>query len=216
MLDTFRKLIQRSVFEALRLNLVGLGYTPDITTFVNTPEGFQDYNTALADIKQAKGFAAEIFNQSSPRGKGLKKVPRISLEYGAVFPGEWGSDGTPYPKLEEGSYKYYRDGLVSLEMNFICRVVVKDTIQERILNQTVLQTLPPLSYIPYYSDPTNSFFVRFLSYTDLVEPTLDTQEFVYVYNVPDINPDSPLSVGFNSVPITEINFEIQNHLGINQ
>lgn len=214
MLDTFRTLIQRSIYEVIRLSLVELGYTPDITSYANTPAGYASYQADLKAIQVDKGFATELFNQTSPRGKGLKKVPRITLEYGLVIPGDWGSEPTPAPAFQNGAYHYYREGLISMEMSFSCRVVTETTSQTRILNQAVLQALPSLSYVPYYTDNAQTFFTEFVSHAELYDENLNTQESVVSYKVPDIVPEEPTPTGLVSTPIESINLTIANYLGI--
>lgn len=213
MIEHFTTLLQRSIFEVLRLVLVDQGYTPDITEYENTPEDYRQYLTDLSTIRAEKGFAVELFNKSPTRDKGLKKVPRITLDYAPLGTGAWGSEGKPYPILDGNSFKYYKDDLVSLEMLFYCRVVTESTSQARFLNQLILQVLPPISFHPYYiSTPKEYFLVEFISQSDVSDPQMNTTEHVSLYRVPDIVANDQILVNKEVPPIS--NIEISYRLGL--
>lgn len=211
-MDNFRTLLQRSIYERLRLALVSEGYTPDVTIYENTPVGYQAYQTALKDLQIANDFSVELFNHGTVRDKGLKKVPRITLDYAPLVMGEWGSENKSYPQFDGSLYQYYYDDIVSLEMLFYCRVITESTSQARILNQLVLQVLPPLSFHPYYTDQDQQFLIEFITMSDVSDGQSNTREDVYLYKVPDVvaNEGVPLN---QSVPPIE-NIQLSIYLGL--
>lgn len=210
-----QEVIERSIYERLRLKAVSLGYTPDITTFANTPAGFELYKTALNTIATSKGYALEIFGSSSIDGKGQKRVPRISIEWSGFFPGDYslsqavsfepGDDGDFTPTSQDiNTYV----GVVNVLLTF------ETTHQHRLLNQVVIEALTSRTYIPYYNDGNEGFLIEMQNSINSTSPSDKTKEWVYTFEIPDIL-FSVVKTGTKVPAVSEINLEIINHLGIN-
>lgn len=217
-MEDVRILLERSIYEYIRLALVESELTPDITEFENTPLGYTQYLAALASIKTSKGFAVELFNHSTILDKGLKQVPRIVLSFTSFTPGEWGGDPGKYIKRnQDGKYQAFRDDILSVQLFFTCYVLSKTTSQERSLWNILNQMLPPFSFVPYYTDSTQTFFVEFISTADLSDNSVGIFEKSLYFKVPDILLNEAREIAGLIPDIREItiNTKIANHLGLN-
>ena len=215
-MDFYQQNLERSVYEKLRLGVVAQGFTPDITTFPNTVAGYQQYQAALLVIKADKGFVLEIFNQSNPKDKGIKKVPRIVFTYNTITPGDWGNEPGTRAVLDGTTFKYVRNDLISSTLTLACHIIAETTTQLRTLTWLVDRYLPNLSYIPYYNDTTEDFLLDLVSVADLTDLSVGVIEKFYTYEIPDILINEDVETDKVTVPISEININtyISDHLGI--
>ena len=188
-LSTVQDLIEISLFEAIRLEIVDKGYLPDIAdggTYPDDQTGWDQWETDIKAIKDgAKGFAIEIFNGGSNQAKGVKKVPRIVLETGNFLPGALGGD--PRRTFEDQGVTYKAlitpPQTVDFYMNFC---LVANTLEQiQILNSLLALSIPRRGYIKWYSDDTKRFFAHYLNYYDRSDNDVGLIEHVYAYEIPD-------------------------------
>lgn len=214
--EYFQQHIERSVYEQLRLGVVSAGYTPDITLYENTPQGWTDYNGELKSIQEDLGFSIEIFNQSNPKDKGIKKVPRLVLTYDIINPGDWGNEPGLQRIPDNGSFKLVSNDLLSSVLTFSCHVIAETTSQLRKLSFLVDRYLPNLSFVNYYFDQTDSFLVEQVSASDITEIYAGVMEKIYTFEVPDIILNDSIDTGDTVPPISEINLntKISDYLGL--
>lgn len=208
-----QEVIERSVYERLRLKAVALGYTPDITTFANTPAGFELYRQAVATIAQTKGYAIEVFGSSSIDSKGLKKVPRIILEWGGFIDGDYNlSPATEYTETVDGFSASKHDtntytGILNILLAY------NKVAEERVLHQIVMSSLTSRSYIPYYNQSGNFLVLQGAS-SNTSTPGDSIKEWVYSFEIPDIV--FAVEDNLDSVKkLQDIEMDIQTYLGIN-
>jgi len=212
----FQALIERSVYETLRIGLVNEGYTPDITIFPNTKAGYQDYLDALAIIEKDKGFAVELFNMGNNMDLGLKKVPRIVLAHNSIIPGSWGSAPGYMKTLKDGLYNLSKLDRVTVELYFNCSIITNQVDQLRFLSYITTLYLPPISYIPYYTENSSEdFLVKFESVQPFQDPINGLVENRYTYSIPDILLNEVVEP-FTVTPIKNIqlNTYIEQKLGL--
>jgi hypothetical protein len=208
--------IERSIFEALRLKALSLGVTPDITTYPDTSVGYNAYLLALKAIEASKGYALEIFGNSSILAKGQVRTPRIVIDWGGYIPNDIGN--SPVPVFTEnigGSFdKNIYD--MSSDKGFINIILVSETVaQERMLQDILKRALPSRAFVPFVNTSYGTFLViqesamKTSSYNDA------TKEWVYSYSIPDIFWDVSKSLG-TAPKITsyEVNSYIVDRLGI--
>lgn len=209
-----QELIERSLYEKLRLKLVSLGYTPDITLYANTDAGYAAYKAALLAIKNSnKGFAVEVYGTGSIVSKGQVHTPRIVMDWGGFFEGEIGNS----PEIESvkvgNVFHEMRSDLSTYEgiINFI--LVAETTAQERFIHDTFRQVLRSKSFITYYDSTPGSFLIIQDSLVKTSTPGDGLKEWIYTFNIPDINFNEITKVAETS-PTILFNIQLALELGI--
>ena len=187
-LTTIQDVIERSLFQDIRQELVDKGYLPDISdtvTYPDTQVGWDQWETDIAAIVTSKGFAIELFSGGSNASKGIKKVPRIVMESGSFLPGALGGD----PRRFFNDLATHYEALVTppqtvdFYMNFC--LVSNSIAQARILNAIIALAVPRRGYIPWYNDATKTFFARNINYYDRTDEDQGIIEHVWAYEIPD-------------------------------
>jgi hypothetical protein len=209
-LSIVQELIERSLFEAIRKEVVDKGYLPDITLYPNTPIGYQDYEDDKATIIATKGFAIDIYNEGSNMAKEVKKAPRIVINTGNFLPGALGGD--PQREFIDLGLTYRAQITPPQTVDFYLNVhlVSVNVIQERILNALMALALPRRGYIPHYNDPEETLFCRYLNFYNMDDSSMGIMEKVYAYEVPDCFDREPIIPNEGNYPngivakITEI------------
>lgn len=212
-LSNVQELIERSILEKIRLEIVSNGFLPDITTFPETQDGVTWYGEAVNDIIQEKGFIVDIFTGGSNYNKGIKKIPRIVLNPGSFLEGEIGAD--PFKKVSRDEDGKYIISQTSNIVNYYFEIhLVSCTIQqERILGAILTNALSKRKYVKVYNDPTDSFFVRYLNYYDGDSLDQGIIEKIYSYEVPDCyeGTDNVLSTGVSPISRIDMNINLKNY-----
>ena len=186
-LSDIQSIIERSLFETIRLELVDKGYLPDVTAYPNTPIGVQEYESDLNTIANGPlGFAIELFSEGSNHGKGVKKVPRIVLNSGSFLPGALGGDPQRFFKDNGTNFTAKVTPPQSVDFYVDFNLVSENVKQERILNAILALSIPRRGYIPYYTDSSTRFFTRYLNYYDADSTKEGIIEKVYGYEIPDV------------------------------
>lgn len=189
-LSDIQEIIERSIFEKLRAELILRGYLPDITTFTDDVAGYNNYHQAIQNISDDKGFAIELFNQSPNLDKGVKKVPRIVIVTSSSLPGALG--GTP------GKYFLNKGGNLfearatppqSVDIYVNIHLVSNSVEQYRILNSILALAIPRRGYINWYDNEetgdNNTFFCRYINQYDSDNLPKGITEKIYAYEIPD-------------------------------
>lgn len=219
-LSNLQELVERSLFESIRKEVVDKGYLPDITAQVeitpvtipptytnkypNTLQGRQQWELDIKNIVNSKGFAIEIYNEGSNLGKGIKKVPRIVINSGNSLPGALGGDPSRFYEDTGNSYLPMVTPPQTVDLFIDIHVVSDNVIQERILNAIMALALPRRGYIKHYNDPTKTFFIRFINFYDRDDLEGGIVEKVYGYEIPDCWDRADIQVGPAVSKITQI------------
>lgn len=185
-LSNIQSIIERSLFESIRLELVDKEYLPDITNYTNDNMGQIGYESAISSIVNNKGFAIEVISEGSSHTKGLKKPPRIVLNTGSFLPGSLGGDPMRY--FEDGGQYYTAKVTPPQTVDFYIdiRLVSDNVNQERVLNSILALAIPRRGYIKYYNDSGKSFFVKYLNYYDGDNQDQGIIEKIYSYEIVDV------------------------------
>ena len=210
-LSDVQEIIERSLFEAIRKELVDKEYLPDVSDtglFPNNPTGYAAWNAAIQAIITAKGFAIELFGVGNNEDKGVKKIPRIVLESGNVLPGALGGDPLRY---FEDNGTYYKSLVTPPQTTdyYLNIIMVSNTIiQSRILNNIVALGMPRRGYVPFYNDPTKSFFIRYLNYFEANNEDRGLIEHIYSYEIKDAWDIDAIELTDDIPKMSEITFNI--------
>lgn len=204
-LPNIQALLERSIYHALRTTIVQAGYLPDILLYdienedssVATIEQ-QRYDIDLDIIREQKGFAIEIFNNSPGQAKGTLKLPRIIIETEAFLPGQLGLDTTlDYLKQPDGNYIAEHNNFLSQTSDFYFHVKLlsNTTKQQRALYGIMLMTLPRRGYMKWYNTPPlpyQNLFVNFTTHSEFNLQDEGITEKSYRYEITDVHELDPV------------------------
>lgn len=206
-----QEIIERSVFETIRVVLVAEGYLPDITTYLPQSQiNYDAYNTAIVAVKTAKGFCIEVFGSGSNQSKYQKKVPRIVIQTRRFLAGEIGTPPEGFYQLQEdNTFRQVKTAPTTSVMQIDIRLVSNSQEQDRIMHAVIGKALTTRKYIQRYDiaenvDPNAKFFIAQLSYNDYGEMDEGVMERAYTYQVPDIYQTEWDTLSGPIAPITEI------------
>lgn len=181
--------VERSMFEAIRKVAVDAGYIPDITNFADDQADTTAFTTALEDIAKLKGFSIEIYGVGSSQSKGIQKVPRIVLITRRFLPTNVGGPANGQFIQDSADPNYYLQvHLPNMQVFMVMDVqmVSNTTKQDRVLHQIIGAALGTRSYVDFYDDQCERFFVEEFSYFD----NLNTQEGIitkmYQYKIDNL------------------------------
>lgn len=184
-LSDTQQVVERSIFEEIRLELVDKGYLPDITTFTNNEAGQLLYEAAVEAIVVDKGFAIELFSTGTNKAKHVKKTPRIVMRSGSFLPGALGGSPSRYYSDQGTNYSALVTPPQTVDYYINFHLVSEDVEQERILAAILALTLQRRGYVTRIDDANKTFFCRYLNYYDGDNVDEGIIEKIYSYEIPD-------------------------------
>jgi len=194
-LSSTQELVELTLFDAMRKEIVSQGYLPDIFLYPNSPAGSSAYSSAITSISNGdKGFAVEVFNNSNPEYKGVKRLPRIILITEMMVPGDVGGDGKEVytSTIENGStiWNAHIRPPQTVDFTFMVHVLSNNAVQARILNAMVANALPLRGYVPAHLGTVNNdvfnLFIENISHAILPSFDMAMLEYAYRYQVKDL------------------------------
>jgi len=216
-LTDIQELIERSLFHAVRQEVVDKGYLPDVSddvTYTDDQAGWDQWEADITTIVAGLGFAIEVFNAGSNEAKGIKKVPRIVIETGNFLPGALGGD--PRRFFVDGGSDYQAKVTPPQTTDFYLNfcLVSNTAAQARILNAILALAIPRRGYIPWWTDGTKTFFARYLNYYNRTDTDEGIIEHVYAYEIPDAWDHEDIEVIASVAKINEItlNTNLQKYM----
>lgn len=208
-LSDIQEVIERSLFERIRTELVDKGYLPDVTQYPDTDGGVALWESDIATIKTNKGFAIEVFNENANYDNGVKKIPRIVLASGNFLQGSLGGDPGKIMQLNENNdFIALRTPPQTSDFFIDIRLVSNSVEQERILNAILSLALPKRGYIATYNDPEKLFFIRYISFYNQDDLDKGIIEKVLVYTVEDCWETEDIIISTDVAKITRIDLNI--------
>lgn len=212
-LSNIQELIERSLFERLRLACVEYGYLPDINSYADNPTGYASYLTALQTVITNKGFAIEVFGVSSKLAKYEKVIPRMVLDSFGFVPGSVGGDISQQFKLQTiddvDSYYGYFTPPNNSDYHFNLYVTSGKSSQNRIMNAIISLALPSRGYIPIYNDSNSLILTELLSMVPNYEKNnSDVMENIYRYVIRDIYQYEMILSGNTVAPLIEVDLDL--------
>lgn len=213
-LTNIQELIERTIFESIRVELVDKGYLPDITIYPDTALGALEYEAAIKDVVDDKGFAVEVFSEGSNYAKGNKKVPRIVISTGNFLPGDLGGDPQKFFVNNGTTFSAMVTPPQTSDFYLDIHLVSGNVIQERFLNALLALAIPRRAYLKFYTDNTKSFFIRTLNFSELDDTDHGIIEKVYSYQVPDCwdMEDQVLQASIAKMIEITLNQQVQKYL----
>lgn len=212
-LSTVQELIENSLFEVLRLELVDKLFLPDITLYTNDAAGQLSWETDLKTIADG-GTAIEVISETANDKLDVKKAPRIVMSSGSFLPGALGGDPAKYFVDNGGSFSALvtPDQVTNFYINF--HLLSNNTKDERLLNAILALCIPKRGYVPFWSDATERFFVKYLNYYDGPGNIDGAIEKIYAYEIQDVWDREDIEIDAVVAKMTEItlNINIQKYL----
>lgn len=206
-LSTAQQVIERSIFEKIRLELVDKGYLPNITSYTNDAAGQIAYNSAIDTIVQTKGFAIELFSTGTNKAKQVKKVPRIVMKSGSFLPGALGGSPSRIYEDQGTSYKALVTPPQTVDYYINFHLVSENIEQERVLAAILALSIQRRGYITRIDDATKSFFAKYLNYYDGDNVDEGITEKIYAYEIPDCWDTEDIVVEATVAKLAEITLE---------
>jgi hypothetical protein len=205
--------VDRSLFEAIRLELVDKGYLPDVAdtgTYPDNDAGVAAWKAAITAIVGVKGFSIEIYGIGSSQKKYEMKVPRIVITNSFRLPGDLGTAPDVQYALNQGSTAWEGFLLPPQTANFEYEItlVYNTAAENRVMHQILALALPKRGYIQIYNsvNPEDKFFIKQLGYNDYAATDEGYKESTYTYRVDDIIDSSQNKVK-DAAKIVEIKVE---------
>lgn len=209
MIEPIDQLVIRSIYHAIRKEVVRLGYYPDVDELGDTEADVEDFKRRWDGIVNTKKFAIGIFSESSARNKGKKDAPRIVIQLGRTLPGNLGGAMGMYVPQEDGTYNRESMPSQSTDIMFEIYLVSATSEQHYLLNAIKDNVLGQRSFIPVYNDCNAApFIAEYVSYYDTDDPMENIIEKGYVYIVPDAFVGRNRIERSNISPIKEIKVDM--------
>lgn len=223
-------LIERTLYEKLRLESVKFGYLPDITKYPRNRQGATDYARAMDKIVKEKGFVLTIKNNIHSTEQGEKTAPRMVVETIQCIPGEFGQWGiTQYQMTDSG--KYRKLGLPPQPVSYLMAIhLVSNSLEQARVMNTILargiprrgyhkitpdvyQDIPGIENIPV-EDIGPTFFCELQTSRVYPDPENNLKEDVHQYIIPDAWDITLVDDGVDISPLKEIHTHIITESGI--
>ena len=219
-METSQLIIERSLYASLLRVALKLNRT------VN-PEDFQPISS-ISQAKQERAIKAlgnkyiGIYGVGNNQARGIKQVPRITIDLTAYYPGDLGVEQFIIGDIEDNEqYALYEQPFETKDTMFDIHLVANNSQDMRTLHQIMYTALPARGYIKpfreatladYLNNPgllkTGNIFLQVGNYYDHNDNDHGLLEKVYTYTCVDGLLDQKLSDGNHVSPINEIKTDI--------
>lgn len=219
-METSQLIIERSLYASLLRVALRLNRT------VN-PEDFQPISS-ISQAKQERAIKAlgnkyiGIYGVGNNQSRGIKQVPRITIDLNAYYPGDLGVEQFIIGDIEDNEqYALYEQPFETKDTMFDIHLVANNSQDMRTLHQIMYTALPARGYIKpfreatladYLNNPgllkTGNIFLQVGNYYDHIDNDHGLLEKVYTYTCVDGLLDQKLAEGNPVSPIKEIKTDI--------
>lgn len=219
-METSQLIIERSLYASLLRVALRLNRT------VN-PEDFQPISST-SQAKQERAIKAlgnkyiGIYGVGNNQARGIKQVPRITIDLNAYYPGDLGVEQFIIGDMEDNEqYVLYEQPFETKDTMFDIHLVANNSQDMRTLHQIMYTALPARGYIKpfreatisdYLNNPgllkTGNIFLQVGNYYDHIDNDHGLLEKVYTYTCVDGLLDQKLAEGNPVSPIKEIKTDI--------
>lgn len=201
-LSTVQLDVDRSIEKALYELLLHHGYIADRSIHTNPT----NYAAAMADIRQSKGFAVELFGNGAPEDRENLEIPRIVITGQGFIPGSAGQDfGASYVKnLDNVNFTKYAQGTPLSNYRLRIELWSNKTAQDRLLEAIRAAAIPNLAFINKWDDPTQQYLLVYGFNASVPELQHGLTHKIYNYEAVDVAEVELNEVATNIVPMKEI------------
>lgn len=202
--------LDRTIYEALRVETVGQGYLGDWTTVSGaTIEDKRTDMKILNDaIKANNRKIIEVMGVGSGSDRGTRKectitVDRVSISEGSTI----NTNVIAYEKQEDNTFEKFKYPDSTAIVSYEVRVFCKTTEYERILQTIVTKALGRRRMLKALDSSTRTFIGEdfLLEFNGAVNVTsADYIEWLFKYQAVDVYIEEPEIVDANVPPLTEV------------
>jgi hypothetical protein len=216
---TSQQIIERSIYASILTKLIeqGLTLNPEEYSPV-TEQNAVKYNIDRQAIIDDKGVFIPLFGTGNSQSRGEKTVPRIVIDTGGFYPGDFGLDNRTIDK-EGDSFIVSEVPFEAIDQQIDIRLIYNKSTDGRLLHALLHTAIPQRGYIKPHNQESKPFdgniFIYLSNYYSMDNTDKGLSEDVYQFMVKDtlIN---PLVVLDTIKPISEINYIINSlELSIN-
>lgn len=214
---TSEEIVERTVYICLLNKAIEYGVTinPDLYLPI-TQESNKQYE---ADIKALKKFIP-IFGIGNNQVRGVKTLPRITIELQGYYPGDIGVNKYIIGDKTELGYQVSEFPFETKDITIDIHLVAENQSDMRLLHNIMYDALPSRGYVkPYFNDlgewkssslgPTGNLYLEVGNWYDHQDLNHGFLEKVYQYVIKDgILPEKLPEDGILT-PITDISVLIQ-------
>lgn len=209
------EIVERSMYMNLLSVALAAGVTLDPDDYLDengnpTPQSEAQWNTD----KKALSKFVYIFGVGNNQERGIKEVPRITLDLQGYYPGVIGMERYQVDDTIKHNPRMIETGYTTKEIVIDVHLVSKTQADMRLLHSIMYKALPSQGYIkPYFNDkeaffnggllPSENIYLEVGNYYDHADTGHGLLEHVYQYKVSDgVVPDEV--VNMDLVPIRDI------------
>lgn len=133
--------LDRSIFELIRLEIVAMGYLPDVVQYPNA----KDYEAAKQQIIQNKGFIIEVDGVGSGEARGERVMCSISVDRKDITMGSIGGNTVQYRKVND---KFTKERVPQATSNIMydIRIYTNSLAKERLISEMIYDIIGHRNY----------------------------------------------------------------------
>lgn len=183
--------VERGIYEAIRKEVVRLGYLPDIRLF--QPNDFAGYESAKQTIRDAGKKIIEVLGVGDVKARMQLDYNRILINRDDISKGTLGFYGTKSYDVVNVSgidyYDVYRNASGTVDLQYQIEFITDDTIYDRLIQTIIMNVLgSSKGYLKGVNDDgtysTSGFNVNYM--TTLNKSGSEFIERALRYDIPDV------------------------------
>lgn len=201
--------IDKTIYEAIRLQCVAFGLLPDITIS-------SDYELGKSLIAAEKGGYIEVFGQGSWFARGSKMTNRFVIDRHNISKGDIGGGFTVIEEYVDDNgdtrIRIWKAPQQSKDIHYEIRFVGLDNTFELISHEILAKALSDNRYLKCLSGRENTADLEFQVYlqNSYDASTLDFHERVWNFKVPNVFLYDAYELLSDNSKIEEITYDIDN------
>lgn len=206
--------LDRTIYEHIRLEVVRLGYLPDVTLYA-TPEL---YRNALESLQQTLKFKQiiDVLGVGAENSRDDKRPNRIIIDRLTITQGSLGSYGvTDFEKQPDDSFTKSQRNYSTQDIQYNVRCISNSAHYDRVLNQIIINVYNRLNYKKVLENGILTDDEILITQTDARDvSSTDLLEKLFIYTVEDVYIGDDTTIGTDISGITEIDTNVEPKLDI--
>lgn len=215
---TSEEIIERSMYASLMRVALNLGVT------INPEDYFPitpDNQTKYKEAEQSMEPFVRIFGVGNSQSRGMKVVPRITIELSGYYPGDIGTESIRVIREDgEEDYESLHYPFTTKSAQYDIHLVAGNVKDMRLLHKIMYKALPAMGYVRPFIEETLGDYLKnmedqpiwkdgnlFLTIGNFYDPNDNDHgilEKVYTYNVQDAMIEEEIIKNHTIVPIKDI------------
>ena len=212
-----QEIIERSIYSALLSIAVAYNYSLDPVNYLPaTVDTKAQYNLDKKTLIGTGNPYIGIYGAGNNQSRGMKEVPRITIEPQGFFPGDIGFPKQSLDKSEDGTAYLLSESSQTETIHQVIDIhLVSNNISDmRVMHNILNSALPTKGYIkPYTFDvapPDGNIFLELSNFFNQPDTDKGIIEKVYQFTVKDTLLSELFNVVDTITPISDISVLIDN------